>query len=110
MTQYPLFQLQLREGLLLCCKPLGFRFNTNVNHNLSAHALFRYSNRWFTLRCEVLGVICVLVTAAACVVFKDKTSPAVAGIVLANMFQASGFLPYPTRYTQGDILQLLILK
>lgn len=73
------------------------RFNTNVNHNLSAHALFRYSNRWFTLRCEVLGVICVLVTAAACVVFKDKTSPAVAGIVLANMFQASGFLPYLTR-------------
>jgi len=73
------------------------RFNTNVNHNLSAHALFRYSNRWFTLRCEVLGVICVITTAVACVAFKDQTSPAVAGIVLANIFQASTFLPYLTR-------------
>ena len=75
------------------------RFNTNVNHNLSAHALFRYSNRWFTLRCEVLGVICVITTAVACVAFKDRTSPAVAGIVLANMFQAATFLPYLTRLT-----------
>ena len=74
-----------------------YRFNRDVNQNLSAHALFRFANRWFVFRIDILGITCIMITAAACVAFKSASSPAKAGLALANVFQATSILPFVSR-------------
>ena len=46
---------------------LIFRFDADLNRNLSAQMLFRFSNRWYALRMDLLGTLTILITAGVCI-------------------------------------------
>jgi ABC-type multidrug transport system fused ATPase/permease subunit len=59
--------------------------------------LFRFSNRWYSFRMDLLGTITILITAGVCIFSRDTVSPAEAGLALANIFQVATFVPYVMR-------------
>jgi hypothetical protein len=50
-------------------------------------AMFRFSNRWFSLRMDVLGTLTIVTVASVAVACKGTVSAAAAGLALANVFQ-----------------------
>ena len=73
------------------------RFNNDLNIHLSATAIFRYSNRWFTFRMDFLGLCTIVITAICAVAAKGVVSSAMAGLALANVFQTATFIPFVMR-------------
>jgi hypothetical protein len=49
--------------------------------------MFRFSNRWFSLRMDLLGTLTIATVAAVTVASRGVVSPAAAGLALANVFQ-----------------------
>ena len=49
--------------------------------------MFRFSNRWFKLRMDVLGTLTIVTVASVAVACKGTVSAAAAGLALANVFQ-----------------------
>jgi hypothetical protein len=49
--------------------------------------MFRFSNRWFSLRMDLLGMVTIVTVAAVAVASKGTVSAASAGLALANVFQ-----------------------
>ena len=64
-----------------------FRFDSDLNKNLSSQMMFRYANRWYAVRMDFLGTVTILVTAAVCIFNKGSVTPAEAGLALANIMQ-----------------------
>ena len=70
---------------------------------LTFQAMFRYSNRWFSLRMDLLGTLTIVTVAAVTVASRGAVSAAAAGLALANVFQVSlrpvfVIAVYPTSY------------
>ena len=59
--------------------------------------LFRFSNRWYAFRMDLLGQATILITAGICLFSRDSVTPAEAGLALANIFQVATFIPYVMR-------------
>ena len=57
------------------------RFNADLNAHVSANALNRYANRWFTFRMDLFGMVTIVVTAVFVIIGKSTgaTSAAIAG-------------------------------
>lgn len=70
------------------------RFNNDMNTYLSAATIFRYSNRWFTFRMDMIGLFTIVLTGFFTVSAKGSVSPAMAGLALANVFQTCTFIPF----------------
>jgi len=70
------------------------QFNQYLNTSTSADSLFRLSTRWFMWRMETMALVTVTVAAFFCVAFKDQVGPAVAGLVMVNVFQTATFVPF----------------
>ena len=49
--------------------------------------MFRYSNRWFSLRMDLLGTLTIVTVSAVTVASRGGVSAAAAGLALANVFQ-----------------------
>lgn len=73
------------------------KFDANLNRHLSAQLLFRFSNRWYAFRMDLLGTLTILITASVCVFNKGQVTPAQAGLALANIFQVATFIPFVMR-------------
>ena len=90
-----------------------FRFNSYLNTSTSADTLFRLSTRWFMWRMETMALVAITLTSVFCVGFKVNrrievfcftthyfisfqsfVSPAVAGLVMINVFQAAVAVPF----------------
>ena len=90
-----------------------FRFNGYLNTSTSADTLFRLSTRWFMWRMETMALVAMTLTSVFCVGFKVNrrievfcftthyfisfqsfVSPAVAGLVMINVFQAAVAVPF----------------
>jgi ABC-type multidrug transport system fused ATPase/permease subunit len=69
------------------------KFNEALNAHLSAQNIFRYSNRWFVFRMDLLGLTTIALTAAFAVAARGVITPAVAGLALANVFQVRTQVP-----------------
>ena len=89
------------------------RFNRFLNTSTSADSLFRLSTRWFMWRMETMALVAITLTSVFCVGFKVNrrievfcfnthyfilfqsfVSPAVAGLVMINVFQAAVAVPF----------------
>ena len=73
------------------------RFAHDLNTHISAMALFRYANRWFAFRMDMIGLLTIVLTGSFVVFFKGSVSPAIAGLALANVFQTCTFIPFVMR-------------
>jgi ABC-type multidrug transport system fused ATPase/permease subunit len=73
------------------------KFSVDLNRNLAAQMLFRYSNRWYGFRMDLLGTLTILCTAGVCIFSRGSVTPAEAGLALANVFQVATFIPYVMR-------------
>ncbi len=75
------------------------RFGSDLDVHLSAQALGRFSNRWFTFRMDLFGLATIVVAAIFVVAGKggESASAAVAGLALANVFQTCTFVPFVMR-------------
>ena len=73
------------------------KFSADLNRNLAAQMLFRYSNRWYGFRMDLLGTLTILCTAGVCIFSRGSVTPAEAGLALANVFQVATFIPYVMR-------------
>ena len=60
-------------------------------------AMFRFSNRWFSLRMDLLGTLTIVTVASVAVACKGTVSAASAGLALANVFQV--WIKVPTLIT-----------
>jgi len=72
------------------------RFNADLNTHQAAGVLYRFSNRWFVFRMDILGTTTIVLAGAYAVAGATNggVSSALAGLVLANVFQTCTFLPF----------------
>eukprot|EP00094_Tigriopus_californicus_P010393 TCALIF_10025-PA protein Name:"Similar to ABCC5 Multidrug resistance-associated protein 5 (Homo sapiens)" AED:0.10 eAED:0.10 QI:113/0.84/0.78/0.92/0.76/0.71/14/0/1294 len=73
------------------------KFERDLNIHLSASALFRFANRWFAFRMDLIGMVTIVLTGVFTVLFKGSVTPAIAGLALANVFQTCTFIPFVMR-------------
>ena len=73
------------------------KFSRDLNRNLAAQMLFRFSNRWYSFRMDLLATLTILCTAGVCIFSRDTVTPTEAGLALANVFQMATFIPYVMR-------------
>ncbi len=98
------------------------RFGADLDAHLSAQALGRFSNRWFTFRMDLFGLAIILLTASFVVagkgggaastaiageggreggkclaLIKSYSSLPCAGLALSNVFQTCTFIPFVMR-------------
>ena len=73
------------------------RFNDDASVYMSALSMFRYANRWFVFRMDLIGLVTIVLTGFFTVLAKGSVSPAMAGLALANVFQACTFIPLVMR-------------
>nr|AHK05653.1 ATP-binding cassette transporter sub-family C member 5 [Tigriopus japonicus] len=73
------------------------KFERDLNIHLSASALFRFANRWFAFRMDLIGMVTIVLTGIFTVLFKGSVTPAIAGLALANVFQTCTFIPFVMR-------------
>ena len=73
------------------------RFHTDLNNSVSARVLFSFSNIWFMLRMDLIGMLAIVVTGVFAVGLRGAISPAAAGLAMANVMMTGTFLPFIMR-------------
>jgi len=86
---------------------LGDKFcaenETRINYNMRAYWMVQVTNRWLSLRLEVLGTLITFSASIFAVVAKDVISPSLAGLSITYALQVTGFLNWVVRMaTQGE--------
>lgn len=66
-----------------------YRFAKYLNHHLSAESVFRFANRWFTVRIEFMGLITIVGTILLAVMLRGHVSAAMVGLALTSIYSVS---------------------
>ena len=72
--------------------------STKLDVNQKTYLLYMSSNRWLSIRLEVLGGILILLSALNCVILRDSLSPSTVGLVMAYALQITAQLNTIVRF------------
>ncbi|CAG7725355.1 unnamed protein product [Allacma fusca] len=73
------------------------RFTDHVNKHLSAEAVFRIANRWFTIRMDIVGLVAIFSTVLFGILMRGNISPAAVGFAFASIYSVCTFMPFVMR-------------
>ena len=71
-----------RYDKILCC----LRFTEHLNRHLSAEAVFRMANRWFTVRMDLIGLAAIFFSALSGVLLRSSITPSVVGLIVSSIY------------------------
>ncbi|KAG0577462.1 hypothetical protein KC19_5G158000 [Ceratodon purpureus] len=78
-------------------KKMHDQFLAMIDANHRAFVLFVHSSRWLGIRLDFAAAICVSVASLLVVLLRNKISPGLAGVVLVQSLQLTGFFQYGVR-------------